>query len=768
MKKEILSMLPAALFSWYPFRINARALYITGGDSAFEVLFDVLEEKKLIVTKAAYSQLDTITEKYDYIIVSDLLERVDKPIVFLKKIKEMLLSDGKLLMGVDNRFAIRYFCGDKDKYSNHVLDSIDAYRKVSLTRKRLASGQSYSKAEIEDLLVQSGIAKWQFFSVLPSISRPQQLIRYGYCPNEPLDIRVFPQYKSAQTIYLEEEFLYDSLLKNDMLHQMANGYFVECSMDEELCEADQITVQSDRVCEEALATIVKRDKWVKKKALYKEAIPKLQGLQEKNEYLKAHHIPVVDAVFEHDNYVMPYVEGEIATVYFQNLLRKDKEQFYQEILNWKTMIENSSEQVDYKEVDWEKFEPDWEQRKSDDPNLHRWEQLANGTREDKEDIGIILKRGYVDMVSINCFHTMAGFCFFDQEFYVENFPANAIIIRTIDFIYKDCPEMEFLYPKEELLKKLHLFQHMKVWRKKVNNFLSTLRNEKILLEYHTSHRRDNRVVQANRHRMDYSQEEYNRLFHDIFKGADNKIIYLFGSGNYAEAFMEQFGKYYEIAGILDNNREKWGQTLHDVEIMSPDILKEQQKPYKIYICIKYFESVMEQLKKMGVKDIAVFDSRIEYERPIQVNMKNEEVRKKPYHIGYVAGVFDLFHKGHLNLLKKAKEKCDYLIVGVVSDEQVIQNKKTSPYIPFDERLEIVESCKYVDEAVRIPIEKSSTEAAWYKYHFDVQFSGSDYADDPVWLSKKIFLQQHGSDLVFFPYTESTSSTKIKERIREGK
>ncbi len=124
----------------------------------------------------------------------------------------------------------------------------------------------------------------------------------------------------------------------------------------------------------------------------------------------------------------------------------------------------------------------------------------------------------------------------------------------------------------------------------------------------------------------------------------------------------------------------------------------------------------------------------------------------------------LFHIGHLNILRRAKEQCDYLLVGVVSDEQVIKSKKTRPYIPFAERLEIVQACRYVDEAVMISADRPNTEDAWYMHHFDVQFSGSDYADDPVWLARKVFLQQHGADMVFFPYTETTSSTAIKDQI----
>ena len=139
---------------------------------------------------------------------------------------------------------------------------------------------------------------------------------------------------------------------------------------------------------------------------------------------------------------------------------------------------------------------------------------------------------------------------------------------------------------------------------------------------------------------------------------------------------------------------------------------------------------------------------------------------KPYRVGYVAGVFDLFHIGHLNIIRRAKEHCDYLIVGVVSDRQVREGKKVEPFVPFEERLDMVRSCRYVDEAHEIPFEHPDTDMAWKLYRFDVQFSGSDYEHDPVWLAKKKWLEERGSTLVFFPYTQSTSSTHLKKLIEE--
>jgi cytidyltransferase-like protein len=120
--------------------------------------------------------------------------------------------------------------------------------------------------------------------------------------------------------------------------------------------------------------------------------------------------------------------------------------------------------------------------------------------------------------------------------------------------------------------------------------------------------------------------------------------------------------------------------------------------------------------------------------------------------------------GHLEKFKMAKELCDYLIVGLVTDEGVVRYKKTTPFVPFEERKAMLEACRYVDEVVKIPPNFGGTREAWKMYGFDVQFSGSDYEDDPRWIADKEFLEEHGSTMVFFPYSEATSSSKLKELI----
>ncbi|MFU8865528.1 MAG: adenylyltransferase/cytidyltransferase family protein [Rhodobacterales bacterium] len=131
--------------------------------------------------------------------------------------------------------------------------------------------------------------------------------------------------------------------------------------------------------------------------------------------------------------------------------------------------------------------------------------------------------------------------------------------------------------------------------------------------------------------------------------------------------------------------------------------------------------------------------------------------------GYTAGVFDLFHVGHLNILKKAKSECDHLIVALTSDELCFQRKGTRPFIPFLERKNIVHSIKYVDEVVpQIDMDKF---AAWERYQFQKMFVGDDWKGHPTWEDLELRLKKVNCEVVFFPYTEGTSSTQLRNALK---
>ena len=130
-------------------------------------------------------------------------------------------------------------------------------------------------------------------------------------------------------------------------------------------------------------------------------------------------------------------------------------------------------------------------------------------------------------------------------------------------------------------------------------------------------------------------------------------------------------------------------------------------------------------------------------------------------VGYTTGVYDLFHIGHLNLLKNAKGLCDKLIVGVTVDN-LVKYKNKSPVIPFEERIEIVRSIKYVDAA--IPQEDIDKFEAWKKLHFDVLFVGDDWYNSDRWEEMEKKFKEVGVRVVYFPYTKGTSSTLINQTL----
>jgi len=132
-------------------------------------------------------------------------------------------------------------------------------------------------------------------------------------------------------------------------------------------------------------------------------------------------------------------------------------------------------------------------------------------------------------------------------------------------------------------------------------------------------------------------------------------------------------------------------------------------------------------------------------------------------IGYTSGVFDLFHIGHLNLLMNAKSMCDKLIVGVTVDELVAYKNKKA-VIPFQERLEIVRSIKYVDAAVAQ--ENMDKFEMWEKLKFNFMFVGDDWFQTPKWKDLETKFQDVNVKIVYFPYTKNTSSTLLNETLKK--
>jgi glycerol-3-phosphate cytidylyltransferase len=131
---------------------------------------------------------------------------------------------------------------------------------------------------------------------------------------------------------------------------------------------------------------------------------------------------------------------------------------------------------------------------------------------------------------------------------------------------------------------------------------------------------------------------------------------------------------------------------------------------------------------------------------------------KKYKTGYITGVFDLFHVGHLNAIRAAKEMCEHLIVGVSTDEHVMDYKKKKPVIPFNERFEILEAIRYADKVV--PQNDYDKMKIWEQYRFNAIFTGSDWKGSELWSNYERQFNTVGVDVVYLPYTQGISSTLL--------
>lgn len=138
---------------------------------------------------------------------------------------------------------------------------------------------------------------------------------------------------------------------------------------------------------------------------------------------------------------------------------------------------------------------------------------------------------------------------------------------------------------------------------------------------------------------------------------------------------------------------------------------------------------------------------------------------KKYKIGYTVGVFDLFHIGHLNLLERCKQMCEYLIVGICDDNYVKNIKHKDPVFKEAERLRILNAIKYVDKAELVNYEITNDKMlAFKKFHFDVLFSGDDWKGTERYKKTEEDFSKIGVSIEYFPYTQGISSTDIKNKL----
>lgn len=259
-----------------------------------------------------------------------------------------------------------------------------------------------------------------------------------------------------------------------------------------------------------------------------------------------------------------------------------------------------------------------------------------------------------------------------------------------------------------------------------------------------------------------------------------KDVILFGTGSYFNNYMDCYENDSDKRPLfaVDNSPEKVGKVIRQITVKKPEELLNLPKgSYYVVICMADTKDIEKQLTDMGVSDYQKYyklpmEKRVVLDAYGNVcgNISEEYSDKmmantKPYKIGYVPGVFDLFHMGHLNLLRNCKERCEYLIAGVLTDELVEYFKGRPTVIPYEQRAAIIESVKYVDRVVPVDFANTYKIDAWHKYHYDCHFSGNDHGPD--WEKDRKQLEEVGAKMEFFTYTSCISSTQIKKELGQS-
>ncbi len=748
MDNNFFSFLKIGSIAWYDFSPLSKILCVS--DDVFFLEF--FQEKNLTCDLRSFNDFSAETflsshvAYYDYIVAIKIIETTKEPVSVLENFKKLLKPSGHLLLGVENRLGIKYFCGEVEPGTNRLFQGIENYRNVSADSLRLLSKRLYSKNEIDEFLAASGFSQKKYYSVFPDLDNAQLVYAEDYLPNEDISMRIVPQYNSKETIFLDEQHLYTDLIANKMFHQHANSYFIDCSVSN-IDDTLSVTMSLDRKEENQFITKIYANKIVEKIACNEKSYANLKRLHVNLNSMREQGLKVVDTILSENSLSMPYIEAPLAVNYLRSLLLSDINKFIEEMDNFRNLILNSSKHIENPSAIYQDYE---------------------------DSDGVILENAFVDMVPINAFHTDEGFVFVDQEFVVQNYPANAIIFRMVAFVYDQDINRENILNEKFFMDRYGLSDNLQKWIDLSLDFVYEIKNTSIFENSKTRAITKVRLIDnqnavfkiADFENAEKSLKRFlvEKCFDDLNDG--NVIVY--GTGKFANKFYAFYKDELNIVDVIDSNPQKAGTFFHDLCIHSPSVLEMYDKRnIRIIICIKDFLSVYYYLLNLGFENVRVYDVNFLYSGRQSIIPKSVENVKKKYHIGYIAGVFDLFHIGHLNMFRRAKKQCDYLIAAVVSDRGVREGKKREPFIPFEERIEMVRSCRYVDEAVEIPFDYPDTWDAFRKYHFDVQFSGSDYEHDEYWLKKKQFLEENGSTMVFFPYTEQTSSTKIKALIEKG-
>ena len=467
-----LSQMRTSILNWYDFKENSEILEIGGGFGALTgllckkcakvVTFEASEiraegikirykeKDNLKIVSGTYAEEFLENEKFDYVFFNgeEFFENrcLDKEeyIKLFQKVRSLLKEDGIMLFSGDNRYGIRYFCGEVEPKTGCPFLGINGDSEIA--------GYLFSRSQLMDYIHKAGFPDCKFYYPMPSNQFPQLIYSDEYLPQKDICERLVFYYRNLNSLVASERNLYADILDNHAFQFMANSFLVECGKRQNFSEAIYAAVSTDRGREHSFATVVCRGDIVKKMALYSEGKRNEDIIFQNLMDLKEHGLKIVPHKKENNGLSMPYMKEITFSDYLRNLvLERDNKKFVKLLDRLYTQILQSSEHED--------------EKKSEFP-IKEGENLK---------LGVILRKAYIDMVPFNCFYKDGEFYFFDQEFVRDYYPAAYTMFRAIKYTYLSIPETQTLVPIEQLKEKYQLEKNWEVFEEEEKRFVNSNR-----------------------------------------------------------------------------------------------------------------------------------------------------------------------------------------------------------------------------------------------------------------------------------------------------
>lgn len=524
-----LTELRKGILSWYDFPADARVLEV---GAAFGTLTGCLCRKCAHVTAtdrsfyraraiaARYENVDNLDiyagevtdilfpEAFDCIILIGLLERAGggsgdvRPYAdYLADLKKWLKPGGRLLFAVENRFGLRYFCGEAEPHTRRAFDGINHY-------PRGTKGYSFSRKEIEKVVETAGFRYHRFYYPLPDYKLPQLIYTDSWLPGKNLQERLILYYRRSDTLVASERELYDDIIENGVFPFFANSFLVECRIEALLGETEwdsvneinladvndknslekgasgQIqyaAVSTDRGEARGFATVIRANGVVQKAPLYEKGRYSARKAYANILDLQAHGIPVVEhRLLPGDRLELPFISWPTLSDYIKEIMGEEREDFLRLVDRIYEYILLSSEQVPEEQNALPAalgFCMPGSGAEKTGGGKPASGNHGNPLKRPGQ-FGPILKKAYMELIPLNCFYNpqTGAFLYFDQEFVRENYPAKYVLFRAIHYIYCFTPNAEQYYPKQKLLQKYEMVDTWEIYLKEEERFLDEVRN----------------------------------------------------------------------------------------------------------------------------------------------------------------------------------------------------------------------------------------------------------------------------------------------------